>query len=85
MISTNQELFQTLEKLVNAWCERRCLGALRAILPAYPMNSPLTDSWGELLVAMQNVRAFAGTELPEEEKRRLDECILAVSGMLRNR
>jgi 2-dehydro-3-deoxyphosphooctonate aldolase (KDO 8-P synthase) len=33
------------------------------------MTSTLTDCWGELLVAMQNVRAFAREETTEEEKR----------------
>lgn len=85
MISTNEELLGALEKLVDAWCDRRCLRALRAILPAFPMNSKWTDSWSELLVAMQNVRTFAREELSATEKQRLDECIFSVDAMLRSR
>jgi hypothetical protein len=54
MIHDNQQFFTTIRCLVEAWCDRRCLVALRNILRAYPMPSPLTDSWGELLTAPLN-------------------------------
>ena len=85
MIISNTELFTTINELIESWCDRRCLSALRAILVAWPMYQPLTDNWHNLLVALQNVRAFARNETTEEEKKRLDECILAINTMLRNR
>ena len=81
----NAELFGTLDGLVAAWCDRRCLKALRAILPGYPMSSPLTDGWGDLQTALQNVRAFAAQELTDAERRLLHECIGAVDDALHHR
>ncbi len=74
----NAELFRTLDGLVAAWCDRRCLKALRAVLAGYPLTSPLTDGWGALLTALQDVRAFAGNELTDGERGSVDECIRAV-------
>jgi len=85
MITTNQELNSALEGLVYGWCDRRCLCALRAILPAYPMPSQLTDSWGELILALQKVRAFARNETTADEKVLLDKCIFSIDTLLRNR
>ncbi len=78
MIEDSKQLFGSIQKLVEAWCDRRCLVALRRILPGYPLCSPLTDGWGELLIALQNVRAFARHELTAEEFKVLEECIRAV-------
>jgi len=69
------ELFQTLQKLVDTWCERRALQALRHILKGYPLTSPLTDSWADLMTALQDVRAFAREEITPEELKSVDECI----------
>jgi hypothetical protein len=78
MIENNKQLFSAVQGLVEAWCDRHCLGALRRILPGYPMVSPLGDGWGELLIALQNVRAFARDELTAEEFKVLEDCIRAV-------
>jgi len=78
MIENNEQLFASIQKLVEAWCDRHCLGALRRILPGYPLVSPLGDGWGELLIALQNVRAFARQELTADEQEMLEECIRAV-------
>jgi hypothetical protein len=78
MIENNEQLFASIQKLVEAWCDRHCLGALRRILPGYPLTSPLTDGWGDLLIALQNVRAFARNELTDDEQEVLEECIRAV-------
>jgi hypothetical protein len=82
MIENNEQLFARIQKLVEAWCDRRCFGALRRILPAYPLSSPLTDGWGELLVALQDVRAFARDELTAEEFKVLEDCVRAVETAL---
>lgn len=78
MIEDNQQLFRSIQKLVEAWCDRRCLRALKNILPRYPLVSPLGDGWGELLIALQNVRAFARDELTAEEFKELEDCTRAV-------
>ena len=82
MIENNEQLFASIQKLVGAWCDRHCLGALRRILPGYPLTSPLTDGWGELLIALQNVRAFARNELTADEQEVLEECIRAVDSAI---
>ena len=82
MIENNEQLFASIQKLVEAWCDRHCLGALRRILPGYPLTSPLTDGWGELLIALQNVRAFARNELTADEQEVLEECIRAVDSVV---
>lgn len=82
MIEDNGQLFASIQKLVEAWCDRRCLGALRRILPGYPLSSPLTDGWGDLLIALQNVRAFARHELTAAEQKVLEDCIRAVDSVV---
>ena len=81
----NAELFRTLQSLVDAWCDRRCLVALRFILQGYPLGSPLRDGWGQLLVALQDVRASARGELTEAERATVDDCIRTVDKALHPR
>jgi hypothetical protein len=76
------QLFNTIRSLINAWCDRRCLRALRAILRGYPMTSPLTDGWGELLLALMDVRAFARDELTQGERASVDDCISTIERVM---
>lgn len=78
----NEQLFNTIQILVEGWCDRRCLKALRAILRGYPLSSPFTDGWGDLLAALQDVRAFAQSELTDAERTTVDACIRAVDAAL---
>ena len=82
MIDDNKQLFSSIQGLVEAWCDRRCLRALRNVLRGYPLVSPLTDGWGELLISLQDVRVFARDELTVDEQNRLDDCIRAVETAL---
>jgi len=59
---SNEEVLMTLHVLVEGWCDRRDFKALRNILKGYPLSSPLTDGWAELLDALESVRAFASDE-----------------------
>jgi hypothetical protein len=81
-LADNAQLFGTLGTLVEGWCDRRCLRALRAILRGYPMASPFTDGWGELLIALQDVRAFARDELTDAERTTVDVLIRAVERVM---
>jgi len=74
-VNEREQLLQNVRGLVEAWCDRRCLRALRAILRGYPLTSPLTDGWGELPIALQDVRAFARDELTDAERTIVDACI----------
>ena len=77
-IETNEQLVGTLRSLVEAWCDRRRLRALGTVLRGYPLTSPLADGWGELLLALKDVRAFACAELTGDERSSVDECIRVI-------
>jgi hypothetical protein len=68
--------------LVEAWCDRRALIALRCVLRGYPVTSPLTDGWAELMIALKDVRAFAREEITPEELTTIDECVRAVEQVM---
>lgn len=46
------------------------------------MPSQLTDSFAELKIALENIRAFARNELTETEMQELDRCIQTLDRML---
>jgi len=73
-----QELFQTLQRLVEVWCDRRTLQALRCILQSYPLANRLTDDWAALMTALKDVRAFAREVITPEELRSVDECLRVI-------
>lgn len=76
------QLFSAIRALIDAWCDRRCLRALRAILRGYPLTTPLPDGWGELLLGLLDVRAFAGGELLPSERTMVDDCIGSIERMM---
>jgi hypothetical protein len=76
------DLFNAIQTLVEGWCDRRCLKALSRILGGYPLSSPLGDGWGDLLIALQDVRAFAQSELTDADRTVVDECIRAVDSVV---
>ena len=73
--NSNNHPLEVIQGLVESWCDRRCLRALRAVLQGYPLMSPLGDGWGELRLALENVRAFAREEITTEELRAVDNLI----------
>ena len=79
MKESAESLLESVAALVDSWCERRCLLALKIILQGYPLSSGLTDDWGSLLKALEDVRAFARDELTEEETKIVGELIGFVS------
>ena len=85
MSNRNAEISESIDSLVNAWCDRRCLVALRQILNGYPIASPLTDGWGELRLSLEKVRAFARHEVTEDEIARINRLIGELNMMLDNR
>ena len=72
---------QAVWQLVEAWCDRRCLRALREILGAPVVGLRLTDDWALLVSALEGVRAFAKGELTEEEAVQVDQLIGAASAI----
>jgi hypothetical protein len=63
----SQGVFNVIDRLVDSWCERRCLKALRYILIAWPLTSGLTDDVADLLEALKKVRLMAKDELIKDE------------------
>ena len=63
----NAEFFASMKSLIDGWCDRRALAPLARLLPAYLAFNGLTDSWGDLLDALERVRAYCREELPEKE------------------
>jgi hypothetical protein len=53
----------------------RCLSALRYLLPSWPLVNQLTDGWVDLGLALQNVRAFARSEITQTELRQVEQLI----------
>jgi hypothetical protein len=51
-------------------------------LKGFPLSSPLTDGWYELLSAMQDVRSFAKEELADDESILLNKLIADVTGVV---
>jgi hypothetical protein len=77
MIMSPENFHKSLTALVDSWCERRCLSALKFILQGYPLSSGLTDDWANLLKALEDVRAFARDELTQEDAKILGDLIVS--------
>ena len=78
-VENAEEVAKAMKGLLDGWCERRCLRALRHILQGWPLTSGLTDDWGQLLDGLKDVWAFAKDELTEEERKMMDRLIAVVS------
>ncbi len=70
-----KDVLTAIGKLCDAWCERKCLTALRYLLPSWPLINTLTDGWADLSVALQNVRAFARHEVTLVELQKVEDLI----------
>ena len=64
-----------LRNLIYAWCDRRCLEALKYVLPAYLSFNGLHEAWSSLYNALRDVQAFAGYELTEAELEEVSSLI----------
>jgi hypothetical protein len=85
MEQSPENILESVKALVDAWCARRCLAALRYILQGYPLSSPLTDCWAELLKSLEDVRAFAKGEITEEENQAVNQLIDSISRIVYRR
>jgi hypothetical protein len=61
-------LVEILEQLITAWCGRREVRPLGALLPSYLAYSGLTDSTADLYDAVNNLRGLPPELLPESER-----------------
>jgi hypothetical protein len=79
------KIFTTLDELIDGWCERRALKALRLTLPGYHSVNGLTDGWQQLYAALRDVRATCKDELNKEEREKLNGVIVSIESLLDNR
>ncbi len=68
-VRTRVHLQRTVDGLLERWCQRHCLDGLRLVLPVWPLVSPLTDGWGELLSALRQVELLPGGTLTADEQQ----------------
>ena len=71
-------------RVIDAWCGRRELRPLGALLPGYLAFNDLTDGWAYLLEALDKVRMYY-PELPDDEVDELRSARAAVYRALKDR
>ena len=75
-----QEINDSLRLLVHSWCDRRELGALANVLPAFLANNGLTDGWGELMEALRLERSLR--RLPDHERDEVERLVVSLERMV---
>jgi hypothetical protein len=78
-------LFETLDGLINGWCERRALRPLAYLLPAYPGVFAHTDQQFQLLEALKNLKILFRDHLTPEELRLTTQAYNFLDQRLRTR
>ena len=79
-IHPGQEINYSLRLLIDSWCDRRELGALANVLPAFLANNRLTDGWGELMEALRLERALR--RLPDHEQDEVERLVVSLERMV---
>jgi hypothetical protein len=64
---------QTLDSLIDRWCERRAIRPLQCLLRAYPAPLAHTDQKHQLLEALRDVKGLCRADLTEDELRQVIE------------
>ena len=69
------DVIAAVERLIDRWCERRALRALRYVLPGWTAWNGLTDGTALLMDGLEKVRALARDELTDEESEIIDAAV----------
>ncbi len=77
------DICQTLDTLIDRWCERRALRPLQFLFRAYPGVLAHTDQKFELLSALKDVKGLCRAELTPEELTMLIEAHNALEDSLK--
>jgi hypothetical protein len=77
------DIRQTLDTLIDRWCERRALRPLQLLFRAYPGPLAHTDQLFELLDALKDVKGLCRAELPADELQMLIEAHNALEDSLK--
>ena len=78
-------LFETLDGLIDGWCERRALRPLAYLLSAYPGIFVHTDQQFQLLEALKNLKRLCRDHLTPEELRLITQAHDFLDQRLRTR
>jgi hypothetical protein len=73
---------ETLDTLIDRWCERRAIRPLQRLLPAYPAPLVHTDQQHQLLEALRDVKGSCRANLTKDELRMLIETINTLENSL---
>ena len=84
MMNDTHRIFPKLDRLIDVWCERRCLKPLFFILRDYPLCGELVDGWGVLLETLLEIKGLCGHELTLDERELLVELISATKDKVRD-
>ena len=79
------ELRETLDRLIDGWCERRAIRPLQHLLRAYPAPLAHTDQLFALLDALKDVKGLCRADLTPDERQMLNEAHNALEDSLRTR
>jgi hypothetical protein len=77
------DIHQTLDTLIDRWCDRRALRPLQLLFRAYPGPLAHTDQLFELLDALKDVKGLCRVELPTGELQMLIEAHNALEDSLK--
>ena len=79
------ELTTQLDRLIDAWCERRCLKALSTVLGPHLGFNGLTDGWADLRDALKTVRALHRADLTQHELELVSDLVRLADKALSDR
>lgn len=74
-MNTMMKVLPKLNRLIDVWCERRCLKPLYYILREYPLYMELTEEWKGILKSLEEIKGICRHELAVEERKILAELI----------
>jgi hypothetical protein len=80
---TLKQINEQIERLVHAWCDRRELIGLAALLPSWIQNNGLTDGWQELAAELRHASNLR--HLPDGEQDTLKQLWVELDVILRDR
>jgi hypothetical protein len=83
VFSNNAEFFAALRSLIDSCCERRALKPLSRLLGPYLAFNGLTDSWGDILIALKAVCAHCREDISETELETMEALIRAAEEVVR--
>jgi hypothetical protein len=77
------EIRETLDLLIDRWCERRALRPLQLLFRAYPGPLAHTDQMFDLLDALKDVKGLSRDQLQQDELQMLIEAHNALEDALK--